>query len=135
MHDSKTKGKAKTDVITDVIPRIIRRRKHKRTIPRNSCSAEYDSAARNLERDGDSSAGYGPAAKTHDPKIFRAVKGRSHSEGYGSLGVKALHMKVQVDSLDAPPIQGKLDSGADITLISEEFWKSLPSTPRIKEGI
>lgn len=32
-------------------------------------------------------------------------------------------------------MQLRLDSGADVTLISQEFWQSLRSTPKLKTGI
>jgi hypothetical protein len=37
--------------------------------------------------------------------------------------------------LENEEIRGRLDSGADITLMSEEFWKSIPDIQKPKEGI
>ncbi|KAF7344711.1 TY3B-TY3B protein [Mycena venus] len=67
--------------------------------------------------------------------IHSARKVRQLPDGLGSLGSRALHVKVKVGSLDNGEIRGRLDSGADITLMSEEFWESIPSLPKLKEGI
>ncbi|KAG6914050.1 hypothetical protein DXG01_002774 [Tephrocybe rancida] len=48
-------------------------------------------------------------------EVITAIKGRSLPDGYSSLG--------------------RLDSGADITLMSEDYWKELANAPAIKEGI
>jgi hypothetical protein len=73
---------------------------------------------------------------TYEPgKVFPASKGRSLPEGMGSLGSKALHMRARVHKLDSSDVKARLDSGADITLISEEFWKSLTDPPRLREGM
>ena len=68
-------------------------------------------------------------------KVFPAVKGRSLPKGMGSLGSKALHMRARIHELDLSDVKARLDSGADITLISEEFWKSLTNLPRLREGM
>ncbi|KAG6914428.1 hypothetical protein DXG01_000400 [Tephrocybe rancida] len=68
-------------------------------------------------------------------EVITAIKGWSLPDGYSSLGTRALHLRALVGSLDAQPIQGRLDSGADITLMSEDYWKELADTPAIKEGI
>ncbi|KAG6913964.1 hypothetical protein DXG01_003261 [Tephrocybe rancida] len=68
-------------------------------------------------------------------EVITAIKGRSLPDGYSSLGTRALHLRALVGSLDARPIQGRLDSGADITLMSEDYWKELADAPAIKEGI
>ena len=38
-------------------------------------------------------------------------------------------------SLRDKDVQLRLDSGADVTLISQEFWRSLRCTPKLKTGI
>ncbi|GLB45785.1 hypothetical protein LshimejAT787_2900130 [Lyophyllum shimeji] len=68
-------------------------------------------------------------------EIVTARKARSLPEGYSSLGSRALHIKAHVGAVDQAPIQGRLDSGADITLMSEEYWKSIPGLPTPKEGM
>ena len=68
-------------------------------------------------------------------KVFPAAKGRSLPEGMGSLGSKALHMRARIHKLDSNDVKARLDSGADITLISEEFWKTMVDPPRLREGM
>ncbi|KAJ7878923.1 hypothetical protein B0H13DRAFT_2346315 [Mycena leptocephala] len=67
--------------------------------------------------------------------IHEARKGRQLPDGLGSLGARALHVKVRVGSLANEEIRGRLDSGADITLMSEEFWESIPDIQKPREGI
>jgi hypothetical protein len=77
-------------------------------------------------------------ASSLDPsgeQIVKASRAKSHPPGFGSLGVRALHMKVSVGSPDAVAIKGRLDSGADITLISEEYYLSLGYLPKPREGL
>ncbi|KAJ8495303.1 hypothetical protein ONZ45_g12913 [Pleurotus djamor] len=47
--------------------------------------------------------------------------------------LKALHMYISLNSPTAPTTQARLDSGADITLISEELWDSLTPRPPLRE--
>jgi hypothetical protein len=68
-------------------------------------------------------------------RVERARRARSHHAGFSSLGVKALHIKVSVGSPEAMPVKGRLDSGADITLISEDFFKTLAGLPPPREGM
>jgi hypothetical protein len=63
------------------------------------------------------------------------AKIRSLPEGYSSLGIKALHIKAMVSSINGVEIRGWLNSGADITLMSEEYWETLKERPPIKEGL
>ncbi|KAF8185091.1 hypothetical protein K438DRAFT_1597890, partial [Mycena galopus ATCC 62051] len=79
-------------------------------------------------------------ARYSDPRfkerrIVKAHRARSMPAGMGSLGIRALHMKVHIGSPDAPSTMGRLDSGADITLMSEEFFNSLPGLPKPREGL
>ncbi|KAJ7605542.1 hypothetical protein DFH06DRAFT_1275604 [Mycena polygramma] len=73
---------------------------------------------------------------TDDGKtVHEACRVRQLPDGLGSLGACALHIKVRIGSLEFEAIRGRLDSGADITLISEDFWKSIPGLPKPREGI
>ncbi|KAJ7239992.1 hypothetical protein B0H12DRAFT_969518, partial [Mycena haematopus] len=69
------------------------------------------------------------------PPIHIARRVRHLPDGLGSLGARALHVKVKVGSLEYEAIKARLDSGADITLMSEDFWASIPGLPKPKEGI
>src|SRR6266849_3208392 len=66
---------------------------------------------------------------------FKAPKGHQLPDGMGSLGTHALIAEVRIGSNEADPVKGRLDSGADITLMSEEFWAALPDRPTPKEGV
>ncbi|KAJ7123005.1 hypothetical protein C8R44DRAFT_621723, partial [Mycena epipterygia] len=68
-------------------------------------------------------------------RVLQARKARQLPDGLGSLGARALHVKVKVGSLDQEEVRGRMDSGADITLMSEEFWESIPDLPKPREGI
>ncbi|KAJ7473553.1 hypothetical protein FB451DRAFT_1468458 [Mycena latifolia] len=68
-------------------------------------------------------------------KVYDARKVRQLLDGLGSLGARALHVKVRVGSLAYEVIRARMDSGADITLMSEDFWKSIPGLPKPREGI
>ncbi|KAG6905595.1 hypothetical protein DXG01_001778 [Tephrocybe rancida] len=84
-----------------------------------------------------------PEAKDEDPlappkpfvDIVHVCKACSLPDGMGSLGTQALHIKAHVGSPDQDPVLARLDSGADITLISEDYWKSIPGLPAPKEGL
>ncbi|KAJ7142836.1 hypothetical protein C8R44DRAFT_866120 [Mycena epipterygia] len=52
-------------------------------------------------------------------KVLQARKSRQLPDRLGSLGARALHVKVKVGSLDQEEVRGQMDSGADITLMSE----------------
>jgi hypothetical protein len=68
-------------------------------------------------------------------RIVPAPKGHALLDGLSSLCTRALHIKVHVHSLDQSPMKGRLDLGADITLMSEEYWESIPKLPKPKEGL
>ncbi|KAF8164338.1 hypothetical protein BJ912DRAFT_1068412 [Pholiota molesta] len=75
------------------------------------------------------------ATKDGSPLVIPAKKSRALPEGLGSLGTQALRIKVRVASLHNPTTEARLDSGADITLISEDFYNSLTDVPELKEGL
>lgn len=70
-----------------------------------------------------------------DSKVIMAVKKEVKPEGLGSLGAQALHIKAHVQSIGRGEVKACLDSGADITLMSEEFWKQLGTLAKLKEGM
>nr|GAT48032.1 predicted protein [Mycena chlorophos] len=110
----KKKGKEK-DTGEVVLPRRVRRRR---------ALAVSTEDRRKLELQESPSEGF-----------IRAHKVRDLPDRMGSLGTKALHTKVRVGALDAEEVRGQLDSGADITLMSEEFWAALPDKPKPREGV
>ncbi|KAJ7691794.1 hypothetical protein B0H17DRAFT_934671 [Mycena rosella] len=64
----------------------------------------------------------------HIQKKWKAKPGDS------ALGVSVLSVRGWIESLENEPVDLRLDSGADITLVSEEFHTSLKNSPRIREG-
>jgi hypothetical protein len=70
-----------------------------------------------------------------DTKVYTARRRRSAPDGFSSLGAKALHFMARIGSLSAPVTKIRGDSGADITLMSEEFWETIPGNLKLKEGI
>ncbi|KAF9064772.1 hypothetical protein BDP27DRAFT_1425538 [Rhodocollybia butyracea] len=84
-----------------------------------------------------------PYPCTHSPipipddhfTIERVPKARSLPEGMHSLGTQALHIKARVNLVYKEPIEARLDSGADISLILEEYWRLVPELGPIKQGL
>ncbi|KAL1657472.1 hypothetical protein GGF50DRAFT_15358, partial [Schizophyllum commune] len=68
-----------------------------------------------------------PAAT--DSPIFYAPKMASHPAGYSALDARSLQCSISIGSPDAPPVAGRLDSGADLTLISEDYYNTVPDLP------
>jgi hypothetical protein len=68
-------------------------------------------------------------------EIVKAHLARSMPPGLNSLGIRALHLRVHVGGPDATPIRGRLDSGADLTLMSEDYFNSIPGLPKPREGL
>ncbi|KDQ27177.1 hypothetical protein PLEOSDRAFT_1022370, partial [Pleurotus ostreatus PC15] len=67
--------------------------------------------------------------------VLHAIPRRQFPEGRSSLGIRALRMNAQVGSLETPVIEARLDSGADVTLMSQDFLNSLVDPPKIQEGV
>ena len=68
-------------------------------------------------------------------KLFRVPKARSRPEGMSAIGVSVLSTRGFVGGLNNDETDLRLDSCADITLISHEFYESLTSKPLIKQGM
>lgn len=123
---SESKGKEREIEDPPSIPRAIRRKQYKsrERIP----SVEPSKSSSNPPLKTDEEA-------INTPTIVVAPKGRALPEGLGSLGSRALHIKAQVHSLEDRFVQARLDSGADITLMSEEFYNTINGLPKLKEGL
>ncbi|KAI4294340.1 hypothetical protein K525DRAFT_212891, partial [Schizophyllum commune Loenen D] len=74
-------------------------------------------------------------AVKEDAPIFHAPKYASHPAGYSALDSRSLQCKVSVGSPEAVEISGRLDSGADLTLMSEDYFNTVPDLPKPKEGM
>ncbi|KAJ7134194.1 hypothetical protein C8R44DRAFT_729682 [Mycena epipterygia] len=59
-------------------------------------------------------------------------KKRNPKSGDLAIRVLVLSMKGWIESLDNEAVDLRLDSGADITLVSEEFYNSLKNLPKIR---
>ncbi|KAJ7503818.1 hypothetical protein B0H11DRAFT_1710674, partial [Mycena galericulata] len=132
------KEKNKADETTVVIPRRILRFKNarikKEATPTSASSTfiptpDPEPAVRDEKVDSP------PLESLHGVRVIKAFKARSLPPGLASLGVSALHLKVHIGDPSAPATKGRLDSGADITLMSEEFFNSLVGLPKPKEGL
>jgi len=70
-----------------------------------------------------------------NPEVIMATKKETKPEGLGSLDVQALHIKAHIQSIGRGEVKACLDSGVDITLMSEEFWKQMGTLTKLKEGM
>jgi len=68
-------------------------------------------------------------------KFVHIPKVRSRPEGMSVIGVSVLSTRGYVGSLKNGEMDLRLDSCADITLISSEFYDSLVDKPKLKQGM
>ncbi|KII82645.1 hypothetical protein PLICRDRAFT_120502, partial [Plicaturopsis crispa FD-325 SS-3] len=68
------------------------------------------------------------------PTVYPA-KARSVPDGLASVGVASLHIMARLGSPTAEPVKHRLDSGADITLISLDQYETLPEKPPLRQGL
>ena len=68
-------------------------------------------------------------------RLLRMPKARSRPEGMSAIGVSVLSTRGFVGGLNNKETDLRLDSCADITLISHEFYETLTSKPSIKQGM
>ncbi|KAL1750048.1 hypothetical protein FB107DRAFT_189387, partial [Schizophyllum commune] len=80
------------------------------------------------------SEGGNPSTSRFD-KVFPAPRARSHPAGYNALDTNALTLPVRIGSPRGEQTHGRMDSGADITLMSEEFFEKVGTLPPYKEGL
>jgi hypothetical protein len=70
-----------------------------------------------------------------DAKPIRLRRKRQSLPGMSSFGVSVLSTKGWVAGLENSKVDLRLDSCADVTLISEDFFNTLKNTPRIQQGM
>ena len=70
-----------------------------------------------------------------EDEVVMAVKKETKPDGLSSLGSQALHIRAHVQSIGRGEVKARLDSGADITLMSEEFWEKMGTLMKPKEGM
>ena len=68
-------------------------------------------------------------------KLYKLPKARSRPEGMSAIGVSVLSTRGFVGGLNNMETDLRLDSCADITLISQDFYEQLASKPAIKQGM
>lgn len=68
-------------------------------------------------------------------KPIRLPRKRTTPPGLSALGISVLSTKGWVGNMDNPRIDLRLDSCADVTLISAEFYASLKNVPREQQGM
>jgi len=66
---------------------------------------------------------------------IRLMKRHVCPDGMSAIGVSVLAVKGWVGSKNNPEIDLQLDSCADITLISEEYYDTLKDKPKLKSGV
>jgi len=71
----------------------------------------------------------------NDSEVTMAIRKEMKPEGLGSLGCQVLHFKGHVQSIGRGEVKPRLDSSADITLMSKEFWNKIGTLMKPKEGI
>ena len=70
-------------------------------------------------------------------KIIRVPWSRNPSPGESTIGVESISFRARIASMEGADCKCKLDSGADISLISQEFLNSLPEGqhPSVRRGL
>ncbi|KDQ25082.1 hypothetical protein PLEOSDRAFT_1013584, partial [Pleurotus ostreatus PC15] len=63
-------------------------------------------------------------------------KAQSKAPGFNAQGIRSLHIKASIASQTSTPVRARLDSGTDITLMSQDYRKALPEhiRPALKTG-
>ncbi|GJE92997.1 hypothetical protein PsYK624_091560 [Phanerochaete sordida] len=97
----------------------------------SSRAAREARAARSGSDDGGAAAGH-PAKL--DPVVVQVPQRRTFTAGASAHGVSVLSLRGHLNALEEPAVDLRFDSCADITLISEEYYKALKSPPRIRTG-
>ncbi|KIY61425.1 hypothetical protein CYLTODRAFT_478632, partial [Cylindrobasidium torrendii FP15055 ss-10] len=73
----------------------------------------------------------GPPSKS-SPIVLQPL--RKRPPGMSALGLSVLSMRGSVATEDGPLIDQRLDSCANVSLMSYEFWKSLKVRPNLQKG-
>ncbi|KAH9916136.1 uncharacterized protein B0H18DRAFT_885162, partial [Fomitopsis serialis] len=72
-----------------------------------------------------------------ESKVVMIPRIRDPPAGHSTVGVAALSFQLRFGSLSHPLVTCRADSGADISLISQEYLETLPSAsrPKIRQGL
>lgn len=139
LFESKDKVKAAT-LRSASIPRSVRRaayrtRENIRTANMGSTKVVNEDLTEPVGKDENLTPGSEDLPGRPEVHVVEAKKARSLPEGMGSLGSRALIIKGRVHSMESSDIHICLDSRADITLMSEDFYNSISDLPKIKDGL
>ena len=74
-----------------------------------------------------------PSPGTDEP--IRLFRHRMRPDGTSAVGVSVLAIRGHVESLENEEIDLRLDSCADITLLSEDFYNSMKNKPTLRQGL
>ncbi|KAJ7600172.1 hypothetical protein C8J56DRAFT_1037777 [Mycena floridula] len=73
--------------------------------------------------------------KRNEHEAQRGTLAMNTAVGFGALGICAFHLKVNLSDEEHTETKARLDSGADVTLILEEFFEKLKGLPSPKSGL
>lgn len=74
------------------------------------------------------------AAAAPSVQVIQIALRRTAPAGRSAQGISVLSVKGHLNSLDEAELDLRLDSGADIMLISDEFYRSLKTPPQLRKG-
>ncbi|KAJ7601818.1 hypothetical protein DFH06DRAFT_1400819 [Mycena polygramma] len=74
-----------------------------------------------------------PAPKNKTPIVLQ--RKRVTPDGLSAVGVSVLSIRGRLGSLDGPVIDMRVDSCADITLVSQTKWESMNPRPKLRQGL
>ncbi|EPS96701.1 hypothetical protein FOMPIDRAFT_56857, partial [Fomitopsis schrenkii] len=79
----------------------------------------------------------GAALPAPDVHVVQVPTSRKHSPGLSTMGISALTMPICLASIEAKDVIALVDSGADISLISQECLEAIPerARPRLHRGL
>ena len=79
----------------------------------------------------------GPSLTPPTVRIVKVPPSRSHHPGASTVGITALSVPLRLTSVDAAEVVARVDSGADISLISQDCWEAIPtaSRPPLRRGL
>ncbi|KAJ7086915.1 hypothetical protein B0H15DRAFT_950426 [Mycena belliarum] len=77
----------------------------------------------------------GPVPPPRGGAPTKLAKHKVRPDGMAAVGVSVLSVRGRVGSLKAPCIDLRLDSCADITLVSEDFYETMNPKPQLKQGL
>ncbi|KII89481.1 hypothetical protein PLICRDRAFT_68713, partial [Plicaturopsis crispa FD-325 SS-3] len=75
-----------------------------------------------------------PLQPSEEEKVVKVPATRRPPDGKSAIGTSVLSVRGRLGSLTSEYVDLRLDSGADISLISSDFYESMSSPPRLRQG-